>query len=57
MASTERLSYTQAIPAGASFTTDKGVRYAVWTDRGGRRVKARILEGQSGRCTRTVHGR
>lgn len=55
MAHVERPTFTQPVPADASFVTDKGKRYACWVDRKGNRVKALILA--SGKCRRAVPGR
>jgi integrase/recombinase XerD len=55
VASCERPTFTQAVPSGAAVRTEGGVRYACWTDRRGRAVRAVILP--SGKCRRTVPGR
>jgi integrase len=55
MASCERPTYTQAIPPRAILRTEAGERYACWTDRNGKAVRALVLP--NGRCRRTVAGR
>ena len=52
MASAERPTYTQPVPPGADVRTQGGERYACWTDRTGKAVRALILP--SGKCRRTV---
>jgi integrase len=52
VAHSERPTYTAAIPATARRVVERGVEYAVWTDRKGQPVKAPVLA--SGKCRRTV---
>ena len=55
MASVERPTFTQAIPPHARLVTERGERYACWTDRTHKPVKALVLP--SGKCRRVVPGR
>lgn len=55
MAYVERPTFTQAVPPNATVRTEKGERYACWTDRKGQSVKALILP--SGKCRRVVSNR
>lgn len=55
MAHAERPTFTQTVPEHATIRTEKGERYAVWTDRKGAAVKALILP--TGKCRRVVPGR
>lgn len=52
MASVHRPTYTAPVPPHARRVTEKGVEYAVWTDRKGQPVKAEVLP--SGKCRRVV---
>ncbi len=55
MASVERPTFTQVVPAEATIKEKGGQRFACWLDRKGQRVEALILP--SGKCRRTAVGR
>lgn len=55
MAYVEKPSFTQPVPPHATVRTEKGERYACWTDRKGQKAVAPLLAG--GKCQRTSPGR
>lgn len=55
MASVQRPTYTQAVPATATIADEGGKQFAFWVDRLGKSVRAEVVA--VGRCRRTVPGK